>query len=58
MGRQRQNVPDMAAYPYLVEAATQFAQAGGYDYDSEFEFGLDLILDGLERARAEAEPNA
>lgn len=23
----------------------------GYDYGNEFEFGLDLILDGLERAR-------
>ena len=25
--------------------------APGYDYGDEFEFGLDLILDGLERAR-------
>jgi hypothetical protein len=23
----------------------------GYDYGNEFAFGLDLILDGLERAR-------
>ena len=23
----------------------------GYDYAEEFEFGLDLILDGLERLR-------
>jgi len=23
----------------------------GYDYKDEFEFGLDLILDGLERLR-------
>jgi hypothetical protein len=23
----------------------------GYDYGDEFEFGLDLILDGLERAQ-------
>ena len=23
----------------------------GYDYADEFEFGLDLILDGLERVR-------
>jgi hypothetical protein len=23
----------------------------GYDYANEFEFGLDLILDGLERLR-------
>jgi hypothetical protein len=26
----------------------------GYDYGHEFGFGLDLILDGLERARAAA----
>jgi hypothetical protein len=24
----------------------------GYDYGDEFEFGLDLILDGLERSAA------
>jgi len=26
----------------------------GYDFNDEFEYGLDLILDGLERARASA----
>jgi AcrR family transcriptional regulator len=48
MQRQQENVPDMAGLPYLVEAATEFATAG-YDYDEEFLFGLDLILDGLEK---------
>jgi hypothetical protein len=24
----------------------------GYDFGDEFEYGLDVILDGLERARA------
>ena len=57
MQRQRRNVPNMEDYPYLVEAATEFVEAG-YDYDTEFEFGLDVILDGLERLRAEAEPGA
>jgi AcrR family transcriptional regulator len=51
MERQRRNVPNMDDYPYLVEAAGEFAQAG-YDYDTEFEFGLDVVLDGLERLRA------
>jgi hypothetical protein len=50
---QRQNVPEMADYPYLVEVASEMAQ-DGYDYTTEFEFGLDLILDGLERFRAGA----
>jgi AcrR family transcriptional regulator len=50
---QRQNVPAMDDYPYLVEVATEMAKAG-YDYATEFEFGLDLILDALERYRAGA----
>ena len=48
---QRRQVPDMDDYPYLVEVATEMAEAG-YDYATEFEFGLDLILDALERFRA------
>jgi hypothetical protein len=43
----------MDDYPYLGEVATELAKAG-YDYTTEFEFGLDLILDGLERLRAGA----
>ena len=57
MERQRQNVPHMDDYPYLVEAAAEFAKAG-YDYDSEFGFGLDVILDGLERLRDDAAPGS
>ena len=38
-------------YPYLAEVVTEFATSGGYDYTQEFEFGLDFILDGLERFR-------
>lgn len=37
------------AYPNLTEMITQHALRPGYDYADEFEFGLDLILDGLER---------
>ena len=39
-------------YPHFVELATQHALRPGYDYGAEFEFGLDLILDGLERLRS------
>ena len=28
----------------------------GYDHGNEYEFGLDLILDGLERTRGTAQP--
>ncbi len=38
-------------YPHFVELATQHVLQPGYDYGEEFEFGLDLILDGLERLR-------
>jgi len=38
-------------YPHLAEMITQHAMKPGYDYGEEFEFGLDLILDGLQRLR-------
>jgi AcrR family transcriptional regulator len=36
-------------YPWLVEFATEHAMKPGYSYAAEFEVGLDLILNGLER---------
>ena len=38
-------------YPYVVEHAQQHLEPASPDGKSEFEFGLDLILDGLERLR-------
>jgi AcrR family transcriptional regulator len=38
-------------YPNLVEFITEHAMKPGYDYGDEFEYGLDVVLDGLERAR-------
>ncbi len=38
------------AYPHLMEMAVKHVLQPGYDYADEFVFGLDLILDGLERA--------
>ena len=43
-------------YPHLTELTLEHVLQPGYDYDNEFEFGLDLILDGLERARDTAQP--
>src|SRR3712207_2367365 len=40
-------------YPHLAELTTEHVLRPGYDYGKEFEFGLDLILDGLERAAAD-----
>jgi AcrR family transcriptional regulator len=36
-------------YPYLAEMAMEVAMKPGYNYGNEFEFGLNLILDGLKR---------
>ncbi len=38
------------AYPHLTEFSTEHVLKPGYDYADEFEFGLDLLLDGLERS--------
>jgi AcrR family transcriptional regulator len=38
-------------YPNLVEFITEHAMKPGYDYGDEFEYGLDLILAGLEKDR-------
>jgi AcrR family transcriptional regulator len=38
-------------YPNLTEMTVEHVLRPGYDYGNEFEYGLDLILDGLERAR-------
>ena len=38
-------------YPFFVEHAEQHLQPPDPEEKSEFEFGLDLILDGLERLR-------
>ena len=45
----RATVGEMGAqYPYLAEVVEEFAK-DGYEYAREFEFGLQLILDTLER---------
>src|SRR4051794_39923053 len=35
-------------YPHLADMATSYYLRPGYDFGDEFQFGLDLILDGLE----------
>jgi AcrR family transcriptional regulator len=39
-------------YPNMVEILTDHVMKPGYDYGEEFEYGLNLILDGLERVPA------
>jgi AcrR family transcriptional regulator len=46
--RRAQTIDALEEYPYLVEIATTLPHSG-YDNALEFTWGLDLILDGLER---------
>jgi hypothetical protein len=39
-------------FPHLTEMATTLILTPGYAYGAEFDFGLELILDGIESARA------
>lgn len=36
-------------YPYLAESVVEHITKSGWEYSDEFQFGLDLILDGLEK---------
>ena len=38
-------------YPHIAETIAERVTKPGYDFATEFEFGLDLILDSLERLR-------
>ena len=50
VGRQMFARMPPGAYPHLTELTVQHILQPGYDYGDEFEYGLGLILDGLERA--------
>jgi AcrR family transcriptional regulator len=50
------NMPP-GAYPHLVELTKEHVLKPGYSYSNEFAYGLELILDGLQRA-LERERNA
>jgi hypothetical protein len=41
----------LADYPHLVEVVGGYVAEAGYDYAAEFLYGLDLILDALDRRR-------
>jgi AcrR family transcriptional regulator len=42
-------------FPHLAEIAREHVLRPGHDYGNEYAFGLDLILDGLDRARRAAD---
>jgi AcrR family transcriptional regulator len=43
-------LPDLSAFPHLAELTVEHVLQPGYSYGDEFEFGLGLVLDGLEAA--------
>lgn len=45
-------------YPHLMQMATDHYLQPDYDFGDEFEFGLDLVLEGLARARAAESPTS
>jgi len=61
-GNGRGDIPEIAesmlepfpanTYPNLVEFITEHAMKPGYQYGDEFEYGLDLVLDAIERDQA------
>jgi AcrR family transcriptional regulator len=48
--RRAESIGALEDYPHLAEIASKLPEVG-YDPAREFEWGLDLILDGLERLR-------
>ena len=46
--RRAEMITELEKYPHLVEIAAELP-GSGYDNAAEFEWGLDLILDGLDR---------
>jgi AcrR family transcriptional regulator len=44
-------LPSASEYPYIAEIVGGYVTGSGYEFADEFEFGLDLILDALERLR-------
>jgi AcrR family transcriptional regulator len=55
--RRAQTIDALENYPYLVEIAMKLPETG-YDNAVEFAWGLDLILDGLDRLRDAGAPPA
>ena len=51
LAEERQFAALAEEFPYLAEVVAGHVAKVGYDFASEFEYGLDLILDALEKRR-------
>jgi AcrR family transcriptional regulator len=54
LAEERQMAALAEEFPYLAEMVAGHVAKVGYDFTEAFEYGLDLILDALERRRAAA----
>ena len=50
--QMREYEAELAEYPHLVEVVGGYIAQSGYDYATEFVYGLDLILDALDKRRS------
>lgn len=50
MAREISEGTPFGDYPYLAELTTEHVLKPGYDFGDSFEFGLDLIIEGLDEA--------
>ncbi|WP_022883773.1 hypothetical protein [Glaciibacter superstes] len=46
--------PAAELYPYLARSLAELLGDGGYAFADEFDYGLELLLEGLERRVADA----
>ena len=53
-GSEQQSAALAEEFPYLAEVVAGHVAEVGYDFKTAFEYGLDLILDALERRRTAA----
>jgi AcrR family transcriptional regulator len=44
---------DLDEYPYMAEMAREYILKPGYNFGDSFDFGLDLLLEGLENFRTD-----
>jgi len=49
--QEQQSATLAEEFPYLVEVVAGHVANVGYDFTAAFEYGLDLILDALEKRR-------
>jgi len=50
-----EQMPEANDYPYLMEMMAEYTSRTDYDFSKDFAFGIELILDGLDRVGGTSE---